>query len=199
MFNFFIFPKNKDPLKHFTKLKVYQEFTAPVHNLSKLKVLAYISYMYDKNTPLNAIQDILKRKVQAAELAGFKKEKGGVFSKIVENMMRCKNKAVNKMIIRYVRMQRNPKYSYLVTIEEAYYNELQKILEGDDAGSYKKARDMQKDVETIGIELMNEDNNKLLADDLYEFIEMEKLELRPEDIAEKIRNGIPPISIEEIS
>jgi len=48
------------------------------------------------------------------------------------------------------------------------------------------------------MEILNQDNNPYLKDEILRYMEDERLQLRPEDIAKKLQNGEAPISIKEI-
>jgi len=57
------------------------------------------------------------------------------------------------------------------------------------------ARSIQTELEDTMIEILNQDNNPALRDELLRYMEDERLQLRPEDIAKKLQNGESPISI----
>jgi hypothetical protein len=60
------------------------------------------------------------------------------------------------------------------------------------------ARNIQTELEDTLMEIMNQDNNPYLKDEIWRYMEDERLKLRPEDIAKKMQEGETPISIEEI-
>jgi len=101
------------------------------------------------------------------------------------------------MIVRYVRLQNNHKYSLLVALDENFYKRLEKTMDDVDekAQEIKATTDMANTIQQLASDLFNKDNSPKLSDDMFRFIEEEKLELSPEFIAEKIRKGQVPVKL----
>ncbi len=183
MFNVLEVPPQKHIVNHFAKLKKVTEFKKPLAKLNKNKVIRYIMFLYDKNSPFRVkFQDVLKRKVEAAKGAGWDTGEGGVFEKDVEELLRGHNPFVNEMAVAFIRLHRNFKYSYLVGLEESFYRMLLEIMTGDMA-NVSKMKSTQAELEEIMLELTLEDNNPELRDTLLRYVEQARLNLRPEDIA----------------
>lgn len=198
MFNVFRVPEKSDILKTFPSLNRYKEFSAEM-SLDRNIVLRYIIYMYDQRTPLRAIDNIFKRKNEAAILAKFPEDKKNPFKKEYEDVILNKNQVVNRMIIRFVRIQKNPSFSQLVSYEEAFYNQLEK-LRTDDREDQEKTKDLigntnqlRKNIDELTADLLSGDENRNLQEELYTQIEYEQLGLSPEDIALKAQNGEDPL------
>jgi hypothetical protein len=128
---------------------------------------------------------------------GFETEAGGNFIPLVEDFLRGKNEKVNKKICAYVRMHRNYKYAYLVAMDESYYTLMLQII-GGDTKKITDAKNAQEELEGTLLEILNEDNNPTLKDEFLRYMENERLELRPEDIAKKMQAGEAPISIKQV-
>lgn len=183
MFNVVEVPPQKHVVNHFPKLKKVREFARPLAKLNKNKVLRYIMFLYDKNSPFRVkYQDVLQRKVEAAKGAGWETAQGGIFSDDVERILRGHNITVNEMIVAFIRLHRNFKYSYLVGLEESFYRMMLEIMTGE-MGNVSKMKQTQEELENIMFELTSEDNNPELRDTLLRYVEQARLNLRPEDIA----------------
>lgn len=180
-------------LKEFPRLAQHESFKAVLPSyLNKAILFRYIVLMYDSQLATReAIPDLNKRKVECAIVAGFKTDNGGKFTEEIESVIMCMNPYVNNMIVEYCRMQRMPKYTSLISIEEAHSKLLKKLMEeGTDKSSVLKAiNDMETEMESRTVELLNHDRSFGLRQSLYEASESERLALRPEDIAENLRRG----------
>ena len=202
MYNVSELPSGSNILSVYPRLKQYSEFNKVGEASAKAnleKIFRYIVYFYDKNSPLkDSIENIIKRKIEAARLAGFvaKVEAGkNVFSPIAKQMLNCKNESINKMIIRYCRMQGSRNFSLLVSGQEAFYNTLLQLIDPDDENAketkdkqavFSQAKKNSDQLKELEIELLNDDTNKYLTEDLYDYVEEEarkQLLLSPEDYA----------------
>jgi len=192
-------PDGTDVLKFFKdlgKIRVFREDPGPA--IDNNKVMQYILLMYDINSPYRKkFSDPAKRKIEIAHDVQFPMGEGGVFESAIEDLLKGKNKIVNKKIVEYVRLHRNFKYSYLVSVEASYYSLLLDIL-GGDTRNIMKAKELQGELESNLLEILNQDNNKFVKDEMLRYMETERLELRPEDIAGKLQRGETPISIKSI-
>lgn len=183
MFNPMEVPPQKHITNHFHKLRKITEFNRQLGPIQKNKVIRYIMFLYDKNSPFRTkFQDILKRKVEAAKGAGWETVEGGVFERAVEEILRGHNPLVNDMAVAFIRLHRNFKYSYLVSLEESFYRMMLEIMSGT-TSNVDKMKNTQAELEDTMIELTAEDNNPALKDNLLRYVEKERLNLRPEDIA----------------
>ena len=196
LFPVFDYPEGANLLERFPQLKQWREFTVPTrHDINK--VIRYIVAMYDKNGVAVYESNGFKRKKISAELAGWKPDKDGDFRGAVKEMLDGKDVPINLMIIRYCKLQRSARYSTLVGMREVYYSILNKMLNHDDI-SVKESQmfeDYEKKIDIRAMEFLNGDVNEEVREDLFQAIEYEKLELRPEDIAEKIKEGKLPIKV----
>jgi hypothetical protein len=175
-----------DILKFFKELGKVKEFRLnPGEGIDNNKLMQYILCVYDKSSPYRRkYVDILKRKVEVAHDCQFEIEEGGNFISPVEDFLKGRNRVVNQKIVQYVRLHRNYKYSYQVSVEASYSNLMLEIL-GGETKNITKARELKDELEDNLLELLNQDNNPYLKDEVLRFIENERLELRPEDYAKK--------------
>lgn len=188
MFNVNRIPHNRSIIKAFSLMSKVPEFKKPISGgLEKNRVLRYIAFMYDKNSPFRRrFPDIMKRKIECAMHAGYKLEEGGIFSVSVEDMILGKNNAVNCIMVAFVRLHRNVKYSYLVSIEESFFFLMEEIARGE-MKNLARLKEIQEEIENTILEMLNEDDNPAAKEAIFKYIEEERLNLRPEDIARKAR------------
>ena len=126
MFPIYDLPKSKSVLKEFPELDKYKEFKTTIA-LDKDKVIRYIMFCYDKRSPLLKEADLSKRKIVALELAGFSKEKGGKYNENLLRMISCENDSINRMMVRFLRIQNDLDFSLLTTLTENYFNTLLQV------------------------------------------------------------------------
>lgn len=176
--------------------KIFKKSAGP--EINNDLVMMYIMAMYDKATPYRGkYSDVLKRKIEIAHDVGFTMDEKGAFEDPIENMLKGLNSIINKKIVEFVRMQRSFKYTYLVTIETSYYNVMLEVMEGA-TKRIPDLRSIQEELEETMSQLLVEDNNPYLKDAVLRYMEEERLELRPEDIALKSANNEQPISDKEV-
>lgn len=199
LFNVHKVPKKENVVDHFPELGKHPEFQEQLGGLEvhRDRIFRYIVYKYDRNSPLLDIDDFIKRKITAAQLAGFRPNASGQFSAHVRWFLRGSNPIVNAMIIRYCRMQYPKKWGLIVAGNEAYYNLLLDLATKDKSGSavkeagkkqdlFMKANDMVQKLESMTQELFNGDESQLLDEDLYRVVEEEATKaqrMSPENMA----------------
>jgi hypothetical protein len=182
-------PPKKTPLEAFDILQKHKEFHTPILNphTPKAKVQKYIPLVYDKNSPLHdAYQDLMRVKIVAAELSGFVKEAGGKFHEQVEMMFRCEQEIITTMIVRYITLNKSALF-------EKYSRTAAAFLLGD--AKMSEFDNISKALELCETELLAHDNK--LQEDFTQYYFESKLELRPEDIAERLKKGEPPVDVQE--
>ena len=188
-------PEGTEVLKFYKDLGRIKEFKAnPGEGLDNNQVMQYILLMYDMRSPYRKkFNDVLKRKIEVAHDCMFKTGDGGTFESVVEDFLKGKNRIVNQKIVQFVILHRSYKYSYQISVETAYFNLMLEIQAGD-TKSISKLGEIRDELETNLTELLNQDENFYLKEEMLKYIEDDRLQLRPEDIAKKLQNGEPPIS-----
>ena len=189
MFDVFSGDKTEDLRKRFPQFKMYPEFV-DVQGTDLNSIIRYIVAVYDKKGLRVYEESIQKRKRIASELVGWKEEDRHI-RRIYQDILESKNIAVNRMVIRFLKMHKSVRYASLVAKEEAYFTMLERMMGVDDL---KKADNelfnaLESDIESRITEFLQGDTNKSLTSELIDEIEFEKLELRPEDVAKRIRDG----------
>lgn len=205
MFDITTVTGKKNVLDVFSSLKIYPDFTQIIVDkdgdvIDKNALLKYIFLVYDRESPVVKQNDnLIKRKLEAAQMAGFPTESEGFFAPGVDAAMKGLNSAVNAMIIRFCRMHSGALYSALVTVNEAYYYKLQLTLTPSEEHKtkseielekikgdlWRQALVMMKDIAELTKDLLAQDNSPYLKKDLFCLIDKETLELNltPERIA----------------
>jgi len=201
MFNVSTLPEGVDILQFFPALSNYDEFKAemPLPKLDRNKVISYIAYLYDRKSPLLRIDNAHARKNEAAQLAKFDMRKGEYvngYQEIIADI----HIPVNKMIMRYIRMQKSAKFAKFIIYDEALYLQMAK-LRIDSKEDKEKTNDiltaidkMSRVHEQLQSDLLGGDTAQGLTDEFYSQVEMAQLELRPEDIAQKLEDGDDPLN-----
>ena len=182
----------KDKLfEKFPILQSYPAFRAELPNtLSRTKVFRYIGFAFDRNTPLKNLNDVMKIRNYAAQLAGFKVYSNGKFDHQVENMLYSKNEKVNAMIIQFCIITEGDDYATLLSFTEALRKENLKLLNSEESSTtsnaIKNINALRKEVNALRKTLIRADKDTLLEKSLYNFAEAEDLGLSPEAYAEKL-------------
>lgn len=198
MFNVFDASKKEDILEQFPKLKKRKEFGIKVNKLTINKVIKFVIYCYDRNSPLILdFPDTNKRKVESCKLAGFTYDDNNKFDKELIRILKGENANVNKMIIRYCLMQRPTTYALLVSNTNTYFEILAQLEtknpKEDILDVLKKKADLTKRAEEIKLmidkhtaELLVYDKNQKLEDDLFDAVDENDIELflMPENVNE---------------
>jgi len=200
LFDMYGSPRNKDLTKWFDNLGKYKEFQVAFRSISKNKLIRYIGYVYDRKSPVaGRVDNLIKRKIVSAQLAGFVPNEKGEFEKPVVEVMKGLNRKANKMILRYCRLQGRA-YSLIVAGTEAYYDIIEQIqtktadAKGNiiDDGEQKsklfdKADSMLKKIDKLLNEMLMADRHSQLEDDLFLSIDQQEevVKLSPETIDEE--------------
>jgi hypothetical protein len=190
MYNPTCVPEKTDILKFFKDLSRVKEFKQSAGDkLDNNMIMQYILLMYDKNSPYRKkYSDVLKRKIEVAHDVQFETESGGVFVSVVEDFLRGNNVIVNKKIVQYVMLHRSYKYSYQVSVE-ASYAALMLEIQGGETKNFSKLAVLRDELEENLLELLNQDGNPYLKGEILRYLEDDRLQLRPEDIAKKAQEA----------
>lgn len=180
-------------LESFPKLKSCKEFNVEIEDLDK--IIKYVGFAYDKGSPLQKIENIVHRKVTAAQLAGFNTE-----DEYIQDIMKCRNFTVNLMIVRYCRMLRSRLYMVIVagneTLNDTIYQLLnyektnnKNVLENSETRLklLSQAKETAMEMDELSQQLLSDDN-PILNDVLYQISDMteeEYINLTPEDFSKE--------------
>jgi len=188
MFPCYSIKEGMDIFEIFPALKLYSEFKAPLGTISKVKVFRFICFLYDQKSPIRAIDDFIKRSIEASILAKFPTDDGGKkFTEEYMEILKNENDKVLKMIIRFCRIQGSMTFSQLVVMEEIYYRELEQLKTLTEANKRKitiaNISNLRVEIEGLKRTLLGENNNRALELLLFKEIEGEELGITPEEIA----------------
>ena len=183
-------PEGTDILKFYKDLTRIKEFKQSAgEKLDNNMIMQYILMMYDKNSPYRKkYSDVLKRKIEVAHDVGFEVAASGIFEPQVEDFLMGKNDVVNKKIVQYVILHRSYKYSYQVSVE-ASYAALMLEIQGGETKNFSKLAMLRDELEENLLEILNQDSNPYLKAEMLRYLENDRLQLRPEDIAKKAQEG----------
>ena len=188
----------QDPRVLYESVFSFREYYEDLQDVDIKKFLRFIPMCYDKNSPLVPhYTEINKRKIKAADLAGFVRQDDGRFLSNVESVLAGENKIANMMIIRYITQHKNSLYTKYIVYQELYENLIEKLRSGTGGSKISEFDQLADKLDEIRQELLSQDNNQKLHKDFAQFYFEDKLLLRPEDIAEKLRKGERPVPIPE--
>lgn len=180
----------------FPDLKKYDAFKLTLDiALNQIKIFKYIVLMYDKNSPLLVIENIEKRKTQAAILSDFDKNNGEIIKQYIDTLNGL-NVFVNTQISTYWLFMDDEAFANMCLYKEMLYKEREQLLTTSDAEDrlkinkniqtftsfYEdcKKKFQQGDISTLG-----------LNEEVRLGIEQEEIP-SPETIAYALRAGIDP-------
>lgn len=190
-----------DLLSLFPTLKEHQEFHVQLPaTIPLLKIFKYIVFTYDEKSPFfRQVEDLVERKKAAVLEAGFKVSKNGAFSESVRKVLNCEDGRVNRMIIRYCRMQ-GKDFTNLIASQEAFYQMNQELMKGigkdEDALAVAQSKARLDELVTKVNERLNEKARAFLSqevaqglhDQLWSMAESESANtlITPEDFGNEI-------------
>lgn len=167
---------DRDLLLQFAGLNNIPELQVNLEVDFRNLIIRYIILFYDRNTPLKRIEKENDRKMYAALMAGIEyNDKTGKFSPETENIFRCKDVLVNKMILGFVRHFGSVQYSTLIVGYEMYYQKLLAAQDHTKKGPqaevargklWEQAVKMRGELEVMAEKLLTE-QNPFLKEDLY--------------------------------
>lgn len=192
--------QNRKVIDVYPHLKKYPELNPKLVKLPRLsfdKVLRYIMIFYSNNVLRYTIPEVIRRKREAAYIAGFNiGQNTGRFRPEVERMMLCENEDINKMIVRFLRRSENKKFLQLCVFEEARAKQMQKLIDGISEKEkeltkvvIENVKTLSDDIERLEQDLLNEDTSQNLIELIYDEVDYSNLGLSPEDIVEMESDG----------
>lgn len=176
-------------------IKSHSDFQQPLDpELEKRKksILRYIILYYDKNTPLRIMfSDEWKRKIEAAEMAGFKiKQQKRKLTPAIQDIMICKNPAVNRMIVRYVIYFYDQDYMRLTIFKEMYAAMARGKIKADSvsSGDIKAVNELAENISNLQRKLFGGNESRDLREELYKVLEEDQFDLHPDKMPETIND-----------
>ena len=185
---------NPEDKSEISKLKEFEEFQFNVPDGTTFEQIAkYIIYLYDKDSDLRSMFfDYRERKKESARLAGFKRGRDGKYEQVVEEVILGQNKDVNHAIMCYLRQSKDPDFIMYSTYWELLSKEIEDALAIDKPKDREYSR---KNIEELGNKISQLEQSifggvevEELRKALYAEMEKEKLRLRPELVAQDIKN-----------
>lgn len=174
-------------LEKYPFLKRYPAFN--IEHKDYNKILKYIAFAYDKNTPLHIISDVQARKNNAAKLAGIQLK-----SDLFNNVVVMPDDDMVQMILWYIRMHKDLDYAEYIISYESYWNQQQKLYQ-DSVGKGEKTKDflanskeLRERIDVLRMTIFHGDKSKTLIEALDTMVE-EELLLSPEHIAKMLKKG----------
>lgn len=192
--------KSKDILKDYPILKHYAIFDSELSpSLNRNKIFAYMALIWDTNSPLQIVTDIIRKKSEASIICGFEMANNGKMQSEYMGIIECRNEVVNAMCIQYGRLQRSEDWVEYCIYLDKFYNlciQLQNETKPDQEKIIMQNIKVNKDARAkVYSDFTLNDFNKALKNQIIDEIELEQIALRPENIALKMLNGEEPVNI----
>lgn len=190
--------KQDDPRRHFPVLQKYNEFKGRFgDHIPPEMIIPYVIFVFDKNSPfVKTYTDIIQRRVYAALYSGYEYISSGSFGEKVEDFIRGRDAKVNRMIVRYCTLQSDEDWTALVSYQQAFVAETEKLININKrvAGEKKASQTALKTtidnveklrghIETLKKKILTTDEDRLLTETLYEFGQANELGITPEHYA----------------
>lgn len=193
--NFTELHENESVITAFPELKkIFNDYSGEYREF----VFRYIIAYYNPKSPIRLESDIIKRKREAALKAGFEFNSKGRFPKFVEDLLVGNISGVDKMVVDYCFLVGSIDFTLLATYEHGLYIEMINMMSGQgiNKDSIKKIKEIQSEIDSLQSKILAKDNMmKTLLDALYNVTDRIRLELRPEDIAKKLKKGEKPVNV----
>lgn len=195
-----IVSSKQDVLRSYPSLKRHSEFDPSLYKKMRLshdKIFKYVLLVYTNNILFESVPSMIKRKREAALLAGFEPHaESDTFSSDIERIIKCEEVLVNKLILKVIRLNKDGKWQQYCAFEEARSKQIEKMVSGVDSNDkeqtnvlMKNIRDLSGYIEELQNDLLNQDEQPDIIELLYENIISDNLGLRPEDIAQARKDG----------
>lgn len=196
-YNPFSVPLGRNILSNYKELMIYPEFQHErIGTITINRIVRYVMLVYQKGSPLLRENNINKRKIEAANLVEFPKKKGSdEFVWDVEQIMTCKEKDSNKLILRFLRLQHDDLWAQVTIYEESRQAQYEKLLNdqfrGVETASKVKSyiSEVTDEIDKLRAKIFNDDMSRDLTRLLYESVSIELMCPRSEDIAVAIKNN----------
>jgi hypothetical protein len=160
------------------------------------KVVSYIFMMYQVGSPLLAIQNLVARKVEAADLAGFERV-GTEYGEGYKRILAGEDDFWNRRVIDFCRVQNSPDFAEYVVYEEIFYRQLELAKGNTDATQVKNmlanVQGVKAKMKELQKSLMFGDDTRGLIKSFLEEVSFEGMNLRRDDIAHALKEGTDPL------
>lgn len=157
-----------------------------VFDLGDERVLTYITLVYDTASEVRRnYKEYILRKIQAAETAGFSRDKGtNRFDKQVEDMLLGEISDVNRAIVQYVYFMFSNDYKLLYVLEEKFNEATDQhstLKSGFTSKDQKLLTDMKDQIEELEAKIFGGAEVINLRKALYEGTDNARVRIRKEN------------------
>ena len=154
------------------------------------KLLKYIIYMYDKNTPMRELyQELQERKIECALLSGYSEKKDKT---ILEELYNLTDKRACELISSFLKYQNHKSWALLVSNEEVLWQYQQELL--NPITDFRQDKEKLQALE-IKSKLMNECDSIIKRIEGYE----EKIYGDDKKLKDAMKNVTSPENIAYVS
>ena len=218
MFNVYKKPFLYNPVTAFPELKAHKEFSDPhtwtgivypqgawkgeddgvngQRHVTTGDVFRYIVLVYDKDSPFPKKEsDLNKVKTFCAKYCGFRLTRSGEWDPAMQSIMAGRHEVANRMIVKFLKLQHNDKFAFLVGLREQFYGNLVKMMTGDIEGAdMKKMVEIEKAMGALKIQISQHD--EYISENIFKYYNESEEMPTPEYMA--IQRGKTPGFVPEI-
>jgi hypothetical protein len=193
----FLYPPFSE--KSYKKLLEFEEFKKAKKYIDVNKFIDYVILMYDINSPLRKEYPFTspqenvnysRRKFECARLAGFELYPNGnkkEFDAFVSGMLVGENEPCNDAILKYILQFGMPELMALISFEQLLIQETKTAIGGSgDKETIKNIDSLYQKIRELTDEIYYGRETLEAKKSLYMFVEREKLNIFPEDVATMI-------------
>lgn len=170
-------------------------------SLKTEQIIKYIVCCYDKESPM--VDAYKKRwaikKRESALFSKFTTNESGHFSEDADKVLFCQNPVINRVVLRYLYLLHDRLFQTYVIYNEMYLHQSEELMRYDFAqpAHAKAAKEnldtLNKDIEELEFKIFSGEETKKMKDLLYEESTNIFNDLRPEKIAFRLEQGLPPV------
>lgn len=188
MFNVYEADIDKPFVQQFPELALYDEFKESLPKLDRNRIIKYICYVYDKNSPYRVkYKDLTQRKVRAMIDCGYGLTEGNVFPIEIEDVIQGRDYKVADMAIAFIKLHCDLEYAHVLLLEAMYFKAMKNVFLGQNE-KIKELNEIKESYTKAQADLVSNDQTKALMQSLYKSINRDRIKLSPEDIASSIKD-----------
>lgn len=188
MFNVYEADIDKPFVQQFPELALYDEFKENLPKLDRNRIIKYICYVYDKNSPYRVkYKDLTQRKVRAMIDCGYGLTDGNVFPPEIEDVIQGRDYKVADMAIAFIKLHCDLEYAHVLLLEAMYFKAMKNVFLGQNE-KIKELNEIKESYTKAQADLVSNDQTKALMQSLYKSINRDRIKLSPEDIASSIKD-----------
>lgn len=191
MFNVYNHPLGTDLLKVFPILGSLSVFKKQIAGIDQQTAIRYVVYAFDKGSPVQALDDIMERRVIALELAGVERPENGEYEEEIDMMLRSLVPEINNMTIQYCILNSENDYAIYVAYQETLRRQLADMLSSEKKETEIKTligniNSLNANLDKLSKNIFTNNIDPFLTRSLIQFGTAKRYELSPEHFSQEM-------------